>query len=358
MDAASAKRFWHNFLERQIAFYQDNRITRLGYIFIAFSFLIGMAAVNTGVNLLYLLFSIIICLIILNGWLALMMFSKLRVGAQIPDTVFAGRSYPLHITLENRKRFLSSYSLFIQDQGGGNEIISHDYCLRIPARESIFMRCQRRLPRRGWYEFEGISIQCVFPFGLVERVRHYRDRERILVLPNVDKPGRLHEIMQRGLEAQPLQRVGSGHDIFDVHPYQGEDRKHIHWKLSAKKNELMTKDFEEEAAPVASLVFYASPCSQQALDHCVDEIASFIWSWTGQLRSVTLFLPGQAPLHSLGRSGVDEMLRALALIEPSSEKELLQWWQGLAGHQGSALIVHPREGGAPPARINGESVAL
>src|SRR5262249_58137772 len=75
---------------------------------------LGVAAVNTGNNLAYLLCSMLLALIIVSGMLSDLTIRALHVTVTRPDAIHAGQPALVTIALVNRKRRLASYSVTLE----------------------------------------------------------------------------------------------------------------------------------------------------------------------------------------------------------------------------------------------------
>jgi uncharacterized protein (DUF58 family) len=83
-------------------------ITTPGWYFIGFVFAVGLAAVNTGNNLLYLIFGAMLSFIVASGILSNIDLKNLRVRTSLPEYLFAGTPALLNVEIENRKRRIPS----------------------------------------------------------------------------------------------------------------------------------------------------------------------------------------------------------------------------------------------------------
>ncbi len=100
---------------------------------------------------------------------------------------------------------------------------------------------------KGVYSF-GISSATIFdPLGLFKFTRKFKGKAaNLTVYPLVHE---MHDLPLTGLFASETNSVFTAKDedysvISDIRKYEPTDSmKKIHWKLSAKKNELMTKNF-------------------------------------------------------------------------------------------------------------------
>lgn len=91
----------------------DYRLTREGYFFIALIFLIAIAGLNTGNNLLYLILSSMLAAILMSGVLSLLVLTGVELEVLLPEHVFARRPVPGRIRLRNDKKRMPSFSITV-----------------------------------------------------------------------------------------------------------------------------------------------------------------------------------------------------------------------------------------------------
>src|SRR5688572_24447476 len=85
-----------------------------GLALLAISLFVDFAAVNTGNNLRYLTFGLMVIFVVAPGILSMTDLSRKEVSMKQAGDVFAMTPAPLRITLVNKKRLLPSYSLTVE----------------------------------------------------------------------------------------------------------------------------------------------------------------------------------------------------------------------------------------------------
>src|SRR4051812_32971365 len=145
--------------------------TREGKLFVFVTFALGFAAVNTGTNLMYLVFGFMLSLIILSGVLSEHVLRKLRIVRRLPTRAFAGEPTLIEIGVENEKERLISYSVEIADQATDAPNDRRCYFLKIPPKAEQSASYRRVVPRRGRLAFHGYRVSTRFPFALFEKWR-------------------------------------------------------------------------------------------------------------------------------------------------------------------------------------------
>src|SRR5574337_1580197 len=89
------------------------RPTREGWWLIGASFAVGLAATNTGNNLLYLILAMMLSFMAVSGVLSEQTMRHLRLERVRPRRLFAGVPASFGVRLTNRKRRLASFALHL-----------------------------------------------------------------------------------------------------------------------------------------------------------------------------------------------------------------------------------------------------
>src|SRR3712207_2992070 len=92
-------------------------ITKGGLVFLSVLGVVAFAAWNTGNNLLFLVFSLLLSTVFVAWAAARASLRDMVVKARFPDHIFAGEPAPVIVTLRNTKRFLPSFSVLIEARG-------------------------------------------------------------------------------------------------------------------------------------------------------------------------------------------------------------------------------------------------
>ncbi|MCE2805911.1 MAG: DUF58 domain-containing protein [Gemmataceae bacterium] len=117
-----------------------------------------------------------------------------------------------------------------------------------------------RLESPGVARFEGARLTVLDPQGLVGRSLFIRSPVEMLVLPD---PGPVEDPSGGGKRANHLlppghhrlRRPGGSSEILDVRDYvPGDSPRHIAWKLSARRDRIIVRDFESEVPIRCQLV--------------------------------------------------------------------------------------------------------
>ena len=152
-------------------------------IFVAFG-LLG-AAVNTGNNLIYLMFSLLVAGVLVSAVAVVANVRRLRFRPRLPRTPSVGSPFAIDLDVTNERRRLTSYSIdvtLITDQGEVGPL----FVARIAAGETVRLTFPGRGARRGPLSILGVAVRSAFPLGLVERRVFRKQRDELLVLPRAE----------------------------------------------------------------------------------------------------------------------------------------------------------------------------
>ena len=339
----------------------DYEVTRAGVIYVLVTLVIGIAALNTGNNLLYIVVAAMLAAILVSGIVSAVVLRRLDLDVRLPEHVFAGRAVLGRIVIRNPRRFLPSFSVRVvstrkkrkrpQKQWKWeattfafplNRPLEKQW-LRLPDRRvrrvtvaaespGIFQGMayfpylppggeasadlQLKFERRGRYREDTFGVATRFPFAFLTKTRHVALRREILVYPRIEPTDELFEILPlvRG-EWESFAR-GRGADLYLIREYMPEDSaRHVDWKATAKSGSLKVREFSREDERKLCIVFdnpEAGIISEQAYERAVNLAASLAWHFSLQNVEVSFLVPGQ------GRSTeIHEFLARLAMIAPA-----------------------------------------
>src|SRR5512146_96385 len=89
----------------------DYDITREGAVYLVLALIIGIAGLNTGNNLLFIVLSAMLAAVLVSGVASAAVLRRLELDVGLPEHVFAGRALMTRLTLRNLRRHLPSFSV-------------------------------------------------------------------------------------------------------------------------------------------------------------------------------------------------------------------------------------------------------
>ena len=289
---------------------------------------LGVAAINTGNNLLYLLVSALLALIVVSGILSEQAMRGLALTGITPEELYAGRPALLGATLLNRKRWLTSYSVTLEllaPQARALESSSRFiYFRRIEAGTDRLATWEDTLPRRGRHRLAGVRITTRFPFGLFMKAGRPALTADVLVFPAV-RPLSAESLGRQGDAGGPAgRRRGRGSDLYNLRSYRpGDDPRFIHWRSSAKAETLMVREHEADTSHDCRLVLVGrGAAGTEALETGLSEAASLAVALVRAGAGVELVGPGLFVPLGHGRPHLRRVLTALALYDPAAAEPI------------------------------------
>ena len=102
---------------RWLAYQVDYRLTRDGIIYLAAVFILVLAAVNTGNNLLFLILACLLAGILISGVLSRVVLTGIDLKFDLPEHIFAEQPVLAEIELRNEKQAWPSFSLRVVGDG-------------------------------------------------------------------------------------------------------------------------------------------------------------------------------------------------------------------------------------------------
>lgn len=158
------------------------RLTREGRVFLISTLLVGIAAINTGNNLLYLVLGLLLSLLLLSGVLSDLTLYRLRISLSLPSRLEAEQSGYAELFITNKKRWFQSFSIVARPLSGG-EPVGEGLSLQIAPASRVSVLVRMHPKRRGKLHIDELELATEYPFGLIEKRRRIRVNEESLVHP-------------------------------------------------------------------------------------------------------------------------------------------------------------------------------
>ncbi|HEX7598682.1 MAG TPA: DUF58 domain-containing protein, partial [Polyangia bacterium] len=222
------------------------RLTREGKWFIGATLVLGFAAVNGGINLLFLIFGMLLCLLLANGVLSEACLRHLVVTRRLPGTIHAGTPFLVGMAVRNIKKRVPTFSLEVEDMVAGKPVDRRCFYLKVPAGREQETAYRRTLPRRGVHTLSGMRLSTRFPFGLLRRSMDVDAPAQLLVYPALVPVA--DALLRSGLaemdeRSSPTRaRRGEFESLREFRP--GDDWRDVHWPTSARRGQPFVRQYE------------------------------------------------------------------------------------------------------------------
>lgn len=343
----------------------DYEVTRVGVVYVLVTLVIGIAALNTGNNLLYIVVAAMLSAILVSGLASAVVLRRLELDVRLPQHLFVGRAAAGRIVLRNSRCWLPSFSIRVIASGRkvrkGNQPAMRwewesvtfafplnrppeqqwlklpDLRLRrvaavpstppifpgaayfpfLPPRAESSADIELKFERRGRYREDGFGLTTGFPFAFLTKTRRVPLLREILVYPRVDATDNLIEILPliRG-EWQSFVH-GRGSDLYRIREYGPDDSaRHVDWKATAKSGSLKVREFTREDERELRIVFdnpEVGVMSDHAYERAVELAASLAWHYAAENVEVSFYVAGNGSYRNL-----HEFLAQLAIVQPLS----------------------------------------
>ncbi|HXD29355.1 MAG TPA: DUF58 domain-containing protein [Arthrobacter sp.] len=152
------------------------------------------------------------------------------------------------------------------------------------------------------------------PFGLLRRQVKWTEAQDLFVHPRTTALGATSSGFIRDLEGQPTRDLSSSdvsfHALRDYVP--GDDRRHIHWKTTARTNELMVRQFEETRRSHLAIALSSNTAeytSEDDFELAVSAAASIGLQAVREQRNLSVLTQAGPVRTETGRNLLDDLTR-------------------------------------------------
>jgi len=338
------------------------RITREGWGYFGILLILGLAAVNTGNNLIYIIFSAALAVLLVSALLSYLNLTGLSASLVLPDVLYAQQVSVIIVNLRNIKRWFPSLSLSLESRFAGfqgsapsESCQSRSYLLYLPGGTRSQQQLRICFPRRGRYEQDLSEIASRVPFGFVRRSRKLELARELIVFPEIEPPNEFYEILPLLTGSFESYVRGLGSDLYSIRDYcEGEDARHLDWKATAKTGKLMIREFTRQDERRCCFVFDSDyPDFEESLrarfEKAVRICANALRHFQEMGNETRLVTWEDATGFNTSREALFQMLRILAVTEPLSA--LNPNLSSLAGDPSFKILFTPSPRGSIPTPV-------
>ncbi len=363
----------------------DFEVTRAGVLYAIVVLLIGVAALNTGNNLLYIIVAAMLAAIAVSGLASSICLYGLELDLKIPDHIFAEIEIPATVSVRNPRSWVPSLSvsavpiekekqrnrwrwvattfpvppwrpperqwLQLPDRKlrrvtiGEPSGVFHQsaYFPLIPPRSQLQAEVKLTFRRRGKYQ-ERFSLSTRFPFAFLVKTRRVALAREVLVYPeltNSEDVVELLPVLSGKLEAYLR---GRGADLYRIREYLPEDfARHVDGKATAKSGSLKVREFAREDERRLRLVF-DNPAPGALAPHAYERMVSLAASLAWRLTQEHVFLSFVSQEYE-GTGDIYGFLESMASVAPKSGQSLLETLRGSTDY--SVVFTAEKRGTIP-----------
>ena len=373
----------------------DYEVTRAGMVYMGITLVIGVASINTGNNLLYIVVAALLSAILVSGIASAIVLRHLELDVHLPEHVFAGRPMLARLLLQNLSGWLPSFSIRVVPSKRKPVKRWHweAYTLGLPRNrppESQWFRVpDRRLrrvvenpdkpilkqtvyfpflaagqdlradlemnfPVRGRYREKDFGLATRFPFAFLTKTRRIALAREVIVYPAVEPPREFFEVLPMVTGEFAAFVRGRGYDLYRIREYMPEDSaRHVDWKATARTGALKVREFSREDERKLRIVFdnpLPGVLDTTLYERAVHLAASLGWHFHHEDVEISYVAPGLEPTPD-----VFAFLHYLALVEP---QEATSVFERLRASEDYNVIVTSRDRSQLPPILAARSYVI
>ena len=365
-------------------------VTREGAFYLILALVIGIAALNTGNNLLFIVVSAMLAAVVVSGMASAIVLLGIELDVVVPEHLFAGSVALARLVLRNKNRWVPSFSVSVvppkqkkpkkhvtmhrssfrfppKSKAGEEWFMWPDLSVRwtsdspapvevfrgtvyfpfIPARQSAQAEVELSFAKRGSYVQNGFGLQTKFPFSFLKKTRTIAMKREVIVYPSVETTDELFEMLPLITGEFETYIRGRGYDLYRIRDYAAEDSaRHVDWKATARTGDLKVREFTREDERKLRLVFdnpEPGRISPASYVRGVALAASLACHFAADTTELSFAAPGFS-----GSTDVYEFLKYLALAQAKDESSILDALELTDDYN---LVVTARKRGSIPTPL-------
>lgn len=335
----------------------DYDVTREGVAYLVLTLVIGIAALNTGNNMLFIVVSAMLGAVLVSGIASAAVLRALELDVMLPAHAFAGQSVQARLALRNRRRLLASFSVSVvppHPPKSGKRLRFRRTVFAIPANRPLEQQWLRlpdlafrleapppepapiftgsvyfpyvpprttvtgdvnlNFTRRGRYEQDTFGLATRFPFSFLLKTRRVKLARELIVFPSVQPADESLEVLPMITgEFESFVR-GRGFNLYRIREYMPEDSaRHVDWKATAKSGSLKVREFTREDERKLRIVFdnpAPGAVSEPDYETAVSLAASLAWHFAAENTELSFAACGYS-----GSPDLYDFLTYLALVQ-------------------------------------------
>lgn len=335
-------------------------LTREGIAYLGVALVIGIAALNTANNLLFIVLAAMLAAIIVSGVASAAVLRRLEVDVAMPQNAFAGKPVSVRVSLINRRLWIPAFSVKVytpSDQKRRTPLWEWqktefifprkrqwfrfpDYTLRrkspppraakvltrpvyftyVAPRDSADAQVELIFPHRGLYTQDSFSVATRFPFSFLIKSRKIDLQREVLVYPALLQSHDVLDLLPMITGEFVSYARGRGSELYLIREYTPHDpARYLDWKATAKTGSLKVREYSREDERRLRLVFdnpEPGRVPSAAYERAVSLAATLACHFNTE--NVELSFAGS------GYSGgiqLEDYLRYLAVVQPETSAE-------------------------------------
>ena len=164
--------------------------------------------------------------------------SRLRLDLELPDEVYANRPFEMGVELFG-PRYRPQRGVVFQLEGSAPLLVAN---VSTGERQGALLKATQEilLTRRGLHPLKGARALSLYPLGFFRKSLEFAVPDTLLVYPELyaAAPAAPHSAINVG--SRSSRRRGQSQDVHSLRPFRaGDDLRSVHWKQSARQDDLV-----------------------------------------------------------------------------------------------------------------------
>jgi uncharacterized protein (DUF58 family) len=243
------------------------------------TFLILIAALNTGNNLIYLILSMMFSLFVISLAVLFINLKRLRLNISVSKPAFARSASGINVSLSNLKKFIPSYSIKIVFPEGIQGSCAIPY---IAPSSSASSDVIVTFPKRGAYNYKAFYLRSSYPsIFFIKQIKTYGTDFSITVYPEIKNMDEMIPDFFQSNYSSAITKPGHGDDFLTVREFRyGDSISRIHWKASAKLGKLVSKTMAAYETKLVTIILdNIGPANNDDFEKVVSFAASLAYKF-------------------------------------------------------------------------------
>ncbi len=294
--------------------------TRGFWWFLVWVSVLGLAALNTGNNALYMLLAASLGAFVASGVFSRHAIGHLRGEARWPSEVWAGATTRVQVTVRNTSPWLPAWGVVCRLSGLPRGAVLPVVPPKGECAATILTRC----PSRGLFPKPALVLEVRLPLGFFVKSLRLSQEGELLVFPRLvpAAPPRFSG-PPMGVQEEGTGRHQRGGEVELLREFRpGDDVRDVHWKQTARQGRVIVMERREHQRRFRYLVLDPrvrdpeDPATRWRFEDLVAEVASVarrlshLGEAVGVVVGERVLPPAWGPLH------LRQILTALALVQP------------------------------------------
>ena len=256
-----------------------------GLMFIGVTLLMGLGAINSQNNLLFLAFGIALGAILVSGFVSGVALMSLEVRRAPAGVGRVGEPMLFVYRVKNTSRWMPAFGLVIQESSAHRHASWEKLLpapaaalVHVPARQIRHASASVTPIARGEAHLSHIRISTTFPFGILKKSITFEQPGRALIRPH--HAATAHQLLDQALAGigateRVSRRIGRDAEFYGLREYSpGDPLRHIAWRATARTGDLVVREaYAAVSADVVIGLSFSDAESPESPPNDRDELA-------------------------------------------------------------------------------------